>query len=92
MFTQAGQGREWLSFLRVEPEAPSTLVGRILAQTSGTEPRPGMNGDLVPAAVVVNPAAPVLPFWKRGGLGFAGRQAAQPRLLMTAAMAFFRSP
>jgi hypothetical protein len=30
----------------------------------------------------------VLPFWKRG-LGFASRQVAQPRLLMTAAMAFF---
>ncbi len=33
--------------------------------------------------------APALPFWKRGGLAFAGRQVAQPRLLMTAAMAFF---
>ncbi len=88
MFTQAGQGREWLSFLRVEPEAPSTLVGRILAQTSGTEPRPGINGDLIPAPVAI-PVAPVPPFWKRGGVAFAGRQMAQPRLLMTAAMAFF---
>jgi hypothetical protein len=88
MFIQAGQGREWLNFLRVEPEAPSTLVGRILAQTSGTEPRPGINGDLVPAPVAI-PAAPALPFWKRGGMAFAGRQMAQPRLLMTAAMAFF---
>jgi hypothetical protein len=89
MFTQAGQGREWLSFLRVEPEAPATLVGRILAQTSGTEPRPGMNGDLVPAAAVAIPVAPVPPFWRRGAMAFAGRQMAQPRLLMTAAMAFF---
>jgi len=89
MFTQAGQGREWLSFLRVEPEAPATLVGRILAQTSGTEPRLGLNGDLAPAAVVAIPVAPVPPFWKRGGMAFAGRQMAQPRLLMTAAMAFF---
>jgi hypothetical protein len=89
MFTQAGQGREWLSFLRLEPEAPSTLVGRILAQTSGTEPRPGLNGDLVPAPAAAIPAAPVLPFWKRGGMAFASRQMAQPRLLMTAAMAFF---
>jgi len=89
MFTQAGQGREWLSFLREEPDAPSTLVARILAQTSGSEPRPAMSGDLVPAAAVVIPVAPVLPFWKRGGIGFATRQVAQPRLLMTAAMAFF---
>jgi hypothetical protein len=89
MFIQAGQGREWLSFLRMEPEAPSTLVARILAQTSGTEPRPGIDGDLVPAAAVTIPAPQVLPFWKRGGIGFASRQMAQPRLLMTAAMAFF---
>ena len=89
MFTQAGQGREWLSFLRVEPEAPSTLVVRILAQTSGTEARSGMNGDMVPAAAAPIPVAPAVPFWRRGGLGIAGRQMAQPRLLMTAAMAFF---
>jgi hypothetical protein len=88
MFTQAGQGREWLSFLRMEPETPSTLVGRILAQTSGTELRAGLNGDPVPAAVPI-PVAPILPFWKRGGMGVAGRQMAQPGLLMTAAMAFF---
>jgi hypothetical protein len=89
MFTQAGQGREWLNFLRLEPDAPSTLVARILAQTSGSEARRGTNGDLVPAAAAGIPAAPVPPFWKRGGLGFASRQVAQPRLLMTAAMAFF---
>jgi hypothetical protein len=89
MFSQAGQGREWLNFLRVEPAAPATLVARILAQTSGAEARSGIAGELVPAAVVAIPVAPVLPFWKRGGLGFASRQMAQPRLLMTAAMAFF---
>jgi hypothetical protein len=88
MFIQAGQGREWLGFLRAEPETPPTLVARILAQTSGSGPRPGAHGDLVPAAAVI-PQAATLPFWKRGGLGFAGRQVAQPRLLMTAAMAFF---
>jgi Putative zinc-finger len=89
MFTHAGQGREWLNFLRMEPEAPAALVSRILAQTSGAEARPGIGEDLVPAAAVAVPAAPVLPFWKRAGLAFAGRQVAQPRLLMTAAMAFF---
>ncbi len=88
MFSHAGQGREWLNFLRVEPAAPATLVGKILAQTSGADLRPGIGGELAPAAAVVIPVAPVLPFWKRG-LGFAGRQMAQPRLLMTAAMAFF---
>ncbi len=89
MFSHAGQGREWLNFLRVEPAAPSTLVARILAQTSGAGARPSIGGELAPAAAVPIPVAPVLPFWKRGGFGFAGRQMAQPRLLMTAAMAFF---
>jgi hypothetical protein len=63
-------------------------VARILAQTSGADLRPSIGGELAPAAASVIPVAPVLPFWKRG-IGFAGRQMAQPRLLMTAAMAFF---
>src|SRR5271170_7057519 len=57
MFTHAGQGREWLSFLRVEPEAPTTLVGKILARTSGSEARPGIGGELVPATAVAIPEA-----------------------------------
>ena len=89
MFHQAGQGREWLNFLRTEPEAPLTLVAQILAQTSGGEARPGLGGELVPAPIVAVPAEQVLPFWKRGGIGVAGRHMTQPRLLMTAAMAFF---
>src|SRR5271170_6036915 len=42
MFTHSGQGREWLNFLRVEPEAPATLVARILARTSEAEGRPAI--------------------------------------------------
>jgi hypothetical protein len=86
MFTPAEQGREWLQFLQNEPQAPATLVSRILAQTSGAEVRPGAGGELMPAAIAAAPGPQVLPFWKRG---FAGRQAGQSRLLMTAAMAFF---
>src|SRR5271168_1901684 len=56
MFTKAGQGREWLNFLRVEPETPPSLVARILAQTSDAEDRPGMaSGELVPAAALAIP-------------------------------------
>ncbi len=88
MFGQAGQGREWLNFLKVEPQAPATLVASILAQTSGAELRVDLVGDAVPASTVPIPLAPVLPFWKRGGMVIAGRMA-QPRLMMTAAMAFF---
>src|SRR5580658_3048498 len=36
MFSQAGQGREWLNFLRVDPEVPPVLVTKILARTSGS--------------------------------------------------------
>ncbi len=88
MFGQAGQGREWLNFLKVEPQAPATLVASILAQTSGAELRANVIGDAVPASTVPIPLAPVLPFWRRGGMAIAGRMA-QPRLMMTAAMAFF---
>jgi hypothetical protein len=88
MFSQAGQGREWLNFLRLEPEVPPVLVPRILAQTSGSVASVSAAGDLVPAATVI-PVAPVLPFWQRTGTAIAANRVAQPRLLMTAAMAFF---
>jgi Putative zinc-finger len=89
IFGHAGRGREWLNFLRVEPQTPEMLVAKILAQTSGAAARVAVSGELAAASTVALPATPALPFWKRGGMGFAGRQVAQPRLLMTAAMAFF---
>src|SRR5271157_1967858 len=88
MFAHSGQGREWLNFLRVEPQVPSVLVSKILAQTSGTESIASPHGELEPAAAVVIPVAPVLPFWRRAGMGMQSRLA-EPRLMMTAAMAFF---
>jgi hypothetical protein len=84
MFAQAGQGREWLHFLRADPEVPVVLVAKILSQTSGKLGGASPGSELAPAVA----AAPALPFW-RGGIAYAGRQVAQPRLLMTAAMAFF---
>jgi hypothetical protein len=88
MFSQAGQGREWLNFLRAEPEAPAVLVANILAQTSGGDRRVAVGGEFATAAAAV-PAAPALPFWQRSGMAMATQRVAQPRLLMTAAMAFF---
>lgn len=88
LFGHAEQGREWLSFLRVEPQAPATLMARILAQTSGAETRVRMGEELPPAMASAIPTTQVLPFWKRGGMAL-GARVAQPRLLMTAAMAFF---
>jgi len=88
MFSQAGQGREWLNFLRVEPEVPAVLVTNILAQTSGSDLRVAVGGEFATAAAAI-PAAPALPFWQRSGMAIANNRVAQPRLLMTAAMAFF---
>lgn len=83
LFEEARRGREWLDFLSAEPEVPSGLMDRILAQTG-----PGQveGYGLVPA-----PAAgiPALQPWQQPSFTGQIRRFAQPRLLMTAAMAFF---
>jgi hypothetical protein len=83
LFEEARQGREWLEFLAPEPEVPAGLLDKLLAQTG-----PGQAAGLglaTPAGNVV-PIAPA-----RVRLGFIAqmRRFAEPRLLMTAAMAFF---
>lgn len=87
MFVQAQRGREWLEFLAPEPEVPAYLLDRILAETG--------HGKLDPGKLVVagGPAAgnviTMAPAWQRPGLTGRMRRFAEPRLLMTAAMAFF---
>jgi hypothetical protein len=87
LFDEARKGREWLEFLSQEPEVPSGLLDRILAQTG-----PGQiegfglvtgGGNVLP----VHPGA--IPAWQRPGMVGRVRRFAEPRLLMTAAMAFF---
>lgn len=83
LFDEARKGREWLSFLSDDPEVPEGLVDKILAQTV-----PGQN----PAhfAVAGHAAAlPLIPAWQRPGFMGHVRRFAEPRLMMTAAMAFF---
>ncbi len=89
LFEDARRGREWLEFLSPEPEVPAGLLDKILAQTG-----PGQveGYGLVPAGVL--PTQPGFnPAWKRPGLlslvAAQARRFAEPRLLMTAAMAFF---
>jgi hypothetical protein len=84
-FEQAQRGAAWLSMLKSpQPEPPADLVARILSQTSGVQ-----------AAFDVdrNRLAPVIPFTPRpaGRSRFAHfvRVMHEPRLAMTAAMAFF---
>ena len=88
LLAEARRGLAWLEMLRdPQPEPPEMLVERILEQTSGMLP-----------AVAVAGAAPagggvVLPFRQRMWAAVrrmgVGQIALQPRLAMTAAMAFF---
>ena len=86
LFEEAKRGREWLEFLAPEPEVPAGLLEKILAQTG-----PGqiegfglMAGGGSPRRVL-----PMPPAWQRPGFMGQVRRFAEPRLLMTAAMAFF---
>jgi hypothetical protein len=88
MFEQVRRGREWLEFLAPEPEVPAYLLDRILVETG--------HGKLDPAKLIVaggpDVAGNVLtmtPAWQRPGFKATMRRFAEPRLLMTAAMAFF---
>jgi hypothetical protein len=86
LYEEARKGREWLEFLSPEPEAPEGLLERILAHTgpghAARGPLPAMAGSgVVPAFVV--------PVWQQPGFFARMRYAMQPRLVMTAAMAFF---
>ena len=78
MLKETEQGRSWMQYLAVEPEVPAGLLQKILARTSG--PQPG-----VPAPAL---SLPPRPAWYRVMLP-AVRQAMEPRLMMTLAMAFF---
>jgi hypothetical protein len=82
MFKETDQGRAWMQYLTVEPEVPAGLLGKILARTSETAGVGIQPGVAVPGRTL--PARP----WRRVMLP-AVRQVLEPRLMMTAAMAFF---
>lgn len=82
LFEESRRGREWLEFLAAEPEVPEGLLDKILATTG-----PGQ----VAGFGLVN-GSDVLPMpqpWQRPGFVARIRRFAEPRLMMTAAMAFF---
>jgi hypothetical protein len=90
LFEEARRGRQWLEFLSPEPEVPAGLLARILAQTGPRQSGQLEGYGLAPAAnnVLPMPAPPTLD-WQRPGFIPNLRRFSEPRLLMTAAMAFF---
>jgi hypothetical protein len=82
MFKETDQGKAWMQYLTVEPEVPSDLLGKILARTSETS-----GAGIQPGVAVPGQTLPARP-WRRVMLP-AVRQVLEPRLMMTAAMAFF---
>jgi hypothetical protein len=101
LLADARRGVAWLEMLRnPAPEPPAALLEKILAQTSGAEV-PGVTQALRPAAFVQPTPAmaagyvvygQVIPFPRRAMAvvrgGSLGQIMRQPRLAMTAAMAF----
>ncbi len=83
LFEESRRGREWLDFLSTEPEIPEGLLDKILAATG---PGQVAGYGLVTGGGNVLPMPPA---WQRPGFIGRVRRFAEPRLLMTAAMAFF---
>lgn len=83
LFEESRRGRQWLEFLAPEPEIPEGLLNRLLAAT-GPGQLAGFGLVSEGAAVAAMPKP-----WQRPGFGGHVRRYAEPRLLMTAAMAFF---
>jgi hypothetical protein len=79
MLKETQQGRAWMKYLAVEPEVPAGLLKKILARTTEGQ----QLGIAAPAL-----SLPARPAWHRVMLP-AVRQVLEPRLMMTAAMAFF---
>ena len=105
MLADAQRGAAWMAMLKTpRPEPPMALLDRIIAETSGKAAAEAANIVLGPTdhlrtgvgqrGYVGQPAfasAKVLPFRTRLSNGFRslGQTMMQPRLAMTAAMAFF---
>lgn len=83
LFEEARRGREWLEFLSPEPEVPEGLLDKLLASTG---PGQAAGFGLVTGS---GEPMPVPPAWQKPGFMGWVRRFAEPRLMMTVAMAFF---
>jgi Putative zinc-finger len=88
MLKETQQGKAWLQYLAAEPEPPADLLKNILARTGGRN-LPGVVSEREPGLPA--PAPTARPAWRRVAPRVFPmvRQVLEPRLLMTAAMAFF---
>ena len=92
LYEEARKGCEWLEFLFPAPEPPDGLLEKILAHTGpGHEADTGWHAGAALPVLAGIAGAPdfVPPVWQQPGFVARIRYAVQPRLLMTAAMAFF---
>jgi hypothetical protein len=89
MLKETQQGKAWIEYLAAEPEPPADLLKKILARTSGSGS--GEEAGVVPGVPLPVRAVPPRPAWHRvlPTVRQVARQAFEPRLMMTAAMAFF---
>lgn len=89
LLEQAQCGQQWLAFLEVAPEPPAGLVEKILRETVSGKAHVREMAYVGHAGVQGGVAMP----WQRSapGRGFLAslRRLAEPRLMMTGAMAFF---
>jgi hypothetical protein len=97
MLADARRGVAWLEMLRdPRPEPPAALLERILAQTSGTQLSSIHSAHTLPGIPAYSPgylpnstlSGKILPFHTRF-VHSVSQVILQPRLAMTAAMAFF---
>src|SRR3974390_3320120 len=88
LFEEARRGREWLEFLSPEPQVPEGLLGKLLA-TTGPGPAAGDRLGTGESRSWRGGEAQVFPVWQCAGFMNRMRRYSEPRLLMTAAMAFF---
>jgi len=92
LFEESRKGCEWLDFLSPAPEPPNGLLEMILAHTGpghAIEAGWRASGALPVAAGTEGVPSFVPPVWQQPGFFARMRYAVQPRLLITAAMAFF---
>ena len=83
LFDAARRGRQWLEFLAAEPETPAGMLDRILAKTG-----PGHEA-VYPTPTTPGAGAALPEPWQLPGPVSLLRRLAEPRLMLTVAMAFF---